>query len=107
MGQDLFGKGPKPGDAGHDEIVILCFRATNPNVLIVDGASKTECESCGHDVWIAPSSRRIKAQMKAKIVCDVCEKLKPKPGEVIEVLALNNEQRQEIADTLQNRKRRN
>lgn len=91
----------------YDEVVILCFRTTNPNVLIVDGASKTKCEGCGHDVWIAPSSRRMKEQMKARVVCEVCEKLEPKPGEVIEVRALNKEQRQEIADTFKNRKRRN
>lgn len=104
MDQDLFGR--KPADE-YDEVLILCFRTTNPDALVVDGATKTKCESCGHDVWIAPSSRRMKGKMKARIVCDMCEKLKPKPGEVIEVLALNKEQRQEIADTLENRKHRN
>lgn len=91
----------------HDQVVILCFRAGNPRVLVVDGASKTKCETCGHDVWIAPSSRRMRQEMKAKIVCEVCQELKAKPGEVIEVLGLNNEQKQEISDTIANLKRRN
>jgi hypothetical protein len=92
---------------GYDEIVILCFRTTNPKVLVVDGASKTKCEQCGHDVWIAPSSRRMKQQMKAKVVCEVCENLKPKPGQVIDIAPINNEQIGEIKDTIKNRKNRN
>lgn len=91
----------------YDEVVILCFRTTNPNVLIVDGARKTICEICRHDVWIAPSSLRMKAKMKAKVVCDVCEKLKPKPGEIIEIAPLNKDQVGEIKDALENRKHRN
>jgi len=93
----------------NDDVVILCFRTTRPDVLIVDGASKTKCETCGHEVWIAPTSRRMRQQMKAKVVCDVCGRaeLIPKPGEVTEILPTNKEQIQEIQDTLENRKRRN
>lgn len=91
----------------YDEVIILCFRTTNPRVLIVDGASKTKCETCGHDVWIAPSSRRMREKMKTKVVCDVCENLKPKPGEVIQIAPISKEQIQEVSDTLDNRKRRN
>jgi hypothetical protein len=104
MSQELFGRKRDPNE--YDETTILCNRTTNPKTLIVDGATKTKCETCGHEVWIAPSSKRVLEKMKARVVCDVCG-LRPKPGEVLEVQALNNEQRQEIAETLENRKRRN
>jgi hypothetical protein len=91
----------------YDEIVILCFRTTNPKVFVVDGASKTKCEQCGHEVWISPFSRKKRQELKAKVVCDVCEKLKPKPGQVIDIAPINNEQIGEIKDTLENRKNRN
>lgn len=93
----------------YDEVVILCFRTTNPDVLVVDGASKTKCDTCGHEVWIAPTSRRMRQQMKARIVCELCgrQDLRPKPGEVTEILPINKEQIQEIKDTLENRKHRN
>jgi hypothetical protein len=91
----------------YDQVVLLCFRTNNPKIFIVDGASKTKCEQCGHDVWIAPSSRKIRQQHKAKVVCEVCEPLKPKPGEVVDIAPLSKEQVGEIKDTLENRKHRN
>lgn len=92
-----------------EDIVILCFRTTRPDVLIVDGASKAKCETCDHEVWVAPTSRRMMDQRKVKVVCDVCVRgeLKLKPGEVTEIQPINREQIQEIRDTLENRKRRN
>jgi hypothetical protein len=49
----------------------------------------------------------MKQQMRAKVVCEVCENLKPKPGQVIDIAPINNEQIGEIKDTLENRKNRN
>lgn len=92
----------------YEEVIILCFRTDNPKVLIVPGTSKTKCERCQHDVWIAPSSIKIRQEHKAKVVCDICETLKPKPGVVeFDVLPLNNEQLDEIKDGLWNKKTRN
>lgn len=93
----------------NDNVVILCNRTTRRDTLIVDGASKTKCETCGHEVWIAPTSRKMRQQMKVKVVCDVCghQELMPKPGEVTEIAPISKEQVGEIRDTLENRKRRN
>lgn len=93
----------------YNDIVILCFRTTNPDVLIVDGASKTKCDTCAHEVWIAPTSRQMRHQTKARIVCESCghQELRPKPGEVTEFAPISKEQIQEIKDTLENRKHRN
>lgn len=91
----------------YDAVIILCFRTDNPRAMIVPGATKTKCEKCQYDVWIAPSSLKIKKEMKAKVVCSVCQTLKPKPGEAIDVLPLSNEQISEIKDAFWNEKNRN
>lgn len=91
----------------YDEVIILCFRTDNPNALIVPGTQKTKCEECQYDVWIAPSSLKIMEKMKAKIVCTICQHLKPKPGEILDVLPLNNDQIGEIQDAFWNKKNRN
>ncbi len=88
----------------YDEILIVCYRTTNPKVLIVDGASKTRCEKCRQDVWIAPSSRKVREKTGAKVVCEIC--VRPDVP-VSDVLPISNEQIVEIKDTLENRKRRN
>jgi len=96
-------------ERGPDDVVILCFRTTRRDVLIVDGASKTACETCGKEVWIAPSSRKIRQERKVRVVCDRCARLEilSRPGEVHEILPLSAEQKQEIVDALENRKSRN
>lgn len=91
----------------YDQVVIMCSRVGNPHVLIVDGASKTKCEQCGHDVWIAPSSRKMRIELKAKVICEACHPLRPKPGEAIDVVPLTKEQIGEIQGTIENQKRRN
>lgn len=88
----------------YEEVIILCFRTDNPGVLMVPGTSKTKCEKCQHDVWISPSSLKIQKQMKTKVVCDVCEKMKPG---TVDVLPLNKEQIGEIKDGLWDQKNRN
>lgn len=87
--------------------MILCFRTDNPNVLLVDGASKAKCEKCQYDVWISPSSLKIRENKGAIIVCNICEDLRLKPGVPIPVLPLNNDQITEIKDALWNRNNRN
>jgi len=89
-----------------DQVMILCFRTTNPTVLVVDGASKTKCEDCGHDIWIAPTSRRMRQELKARVICEVCGK-KRVESEKVDMVPMTREQHQEIADTLENRKHRN
>lgn len=91
----------------YDQVVIVCFRTGNPNVFVVDGASKTKCEQCGHEVWIAPSSRKSRIELKARVICQVCQPLRPKPGEIIDIAPLTNEQIGEIQGTIENQKRRN
>lgn len=91
----------------YDEIVIRCFRTGNPKVLKVPGMTQTKCERCQHDVWIAPSSVKLQKQIKAKIVCDVCQDLKAKPGEILDVLPLNNDQLGDIQDATWNEKNKN
>jgi hypothetical protein len=91
--------------ADDEGVVILCFRVGNPRVLIVDGMSKEKCEKCRHDVWIAPSSLKMKEKFKATVVCDVCQPMRSMPFK--DILPLNNEQISEIKDALWNRKTRN
>lgn len=91
----------------YDQIVIMCFRTGNHLILVVDGASKTHCEQCWHDVWIAPSSRKARVEMKAKVICEVCDPLKVKPGEIVDVAPIANAQVSEIRDTINSQKRRN
>lgn len=92
----------------NDEVVILCYRTCNQDVLIVDGASQTKCQTCGQDVWIAPSSVEVRKQMNATVVCEVCGKkvLKAQIGS-IDFMPITREQVEEISDTIANRKRRN
>lgn len=90
-----------------DQVIILCFRTSNPGVLVVDGASKTRCEKCAHDVWISPYSRKKRQELKAKVLCEICGIPKPSPDEEIEIAPLHKEQIQEIRDTLENMKNRN
>jgi len=81
----------------YDDVTIVCFRV-GERVLVVDGASKTKCEGCAMDVWIAPSSRRIRAENKhARVVCAQCAAKR----------LVSREQLDEIEGTLENRKRRN
>lgn len=89
----------------YDEIVILCFRTDNPKVLIVPGTSKAKCEKCQYEVWIAPSSLKIKEKMKAIVVCDICHR--KTPPSTVDVLPLNNDQIAEIQDAVWNKKNRN
>jgi len=84
--------------------VIICYR-TSMRVFVVDGSSKTQCEECKAEVWIAPSSREIKAKSNGRVVCDQCGQKYLTPGSV--VVPFLQEQLQEINDTLANRKRRN
>lgn len=94
-----------------DELTILCFRTGRPDFILVDGATKSRCGQCGHDVWISPSSLRMMSQAapcNALIACEVCcrETMKTS-SERVEILPLNSDQVMEIKDTLANRKRRN
>lgn len=88
----------------YDEILIVCYRTTNPKVMVVAGASKTQCEKCSHEVWIAPSSRKVREKAKAKVLCEICVRPElPKS----DIAPITKEQLGEIRETLDNDKRRN
>lgn len=89
----------------YEEVVILCYRTSNPNALLVAGAAKTKCQKCQYEVWIAPSSVKILLKMKAKVMCDQC--YNPKADPHTDILPLNNEQIGEIKDAKWADKNRN
>lgn len=94
----------------NDDVTIVCFRVGTPGLLVVDGASKTTCEDCKKDVWIAPSSRKAREELprvagaKVHVFCQICA---PKHAAGAQVVPMLKEQAQEIKDTLENQKRRN
>lgn len=89
--------------------VIVCFRASIPGMVPVQGSTKVPCDQCKQEVWVSPSSLKIQAERNALIGCSVCvvEKMTQNPGAPISFEPLSREQVQEIKESIESLKRRN
>lgn len=58
-----------------DITVIVVARTTDPTIPIV-GRTKTTCDECQHEVWIAPKSRLLRRIYGYPVLCTHCVRAK-------------------------------
>lgn len=55
-----------------DEFIRIPCRSTASGPAGIEGATRTHCDRCGCEVWIAPSSQAVRETMPNEVVCGSC-----------------------------------
>lgn len=65
---------------------------------VIPGSIIARCEECGQEVWLAPSGQRIVAEEAPTLLCIPCGMKAIAADPEPEIVPLNQEQRDEIAE---------
>lgn len=82
------------------EVLLVCWRADDPEAIVVPGSVVRTCRRCGREVWVAPTGVAMLETRAALVECVFCAlrsmRAAKARGEPVTIESMTPEQRREL-----------